>query len=212
MKLIVIEGGENVGKTTIINKISNLFKDNIGYAKFPSNELMLKYKDVLTGNDTITMNFINDLIDEELKVLKSINNNVIIIDRFHLSTFVYQGHNFPSRKFINSMYNILYTKLGITSKDIMTFVLTKEYPKNNEERTEAQIINDDNSKQIKLKYKELLSSGNKYDSISTVKIFSEDDYIIDDKFIYYEHGDYKHRINNDLYIFDTICNYIHSQL
>jgi len=207
MKLIVIEGGENVGKTTLVKKLKVKYGDKISYAKFPSPELMNKYKDVVTRNTSdLKYNFIQDLIGEELNELN--NKNIVLIDRFHLSTLVYQGDiSIGVDDYILDKYLSLYVDLNIDRDDVKTFILTKEYPMNtNEERTDAQKINDENSVIINEKYIEVLKNLDSYSDLGSFKIFSDNDYVVFPKYIH--PFDMGHVVKNADYIFNNVSSHI----
>ena len=210
MKLIIIEGGENVGKTTLVNKLKEKYGDRIHYAKFPSSELMDLYKNVVTMDDdsvTKTFDFIVDLITEEYEELK--NKDIVLIDRFHLSTLVYQGtgeiDGIDGMILLN--YGYLYEDLNITKNDVKTFILTKQYPVNTKEkRTEAQKQNDENAEKINEKYMKLIMNLDLYSDLGTYKVYSEKDYVVTPKYIYPAGIGYV--VKNDNYIFDEVSYHI----
>ena len=223
MKLVIIEGGENVGKTYLVDRLKKEFGNKIAYAKFPSPELMNKYSSVVTASslttpydDFISMcDFVDDLIMEEFEDIEHDKHGIILIDRFHLSTIVYQylmaiTHKDVRLEKINNAYKILFNVLNITEDDMITYVLNKKYNMNEMDgRTEAQITNDNNSDIIDECYQDLLNSPQNYFGTKNIIVFPENDIVK-----YSVHGDeYPNKtMENGEYTFKTIKNYIYNEL
>jgi thymidylate kinase len=82
--IIIVEGIDRVGKTTLVNKIVN----NSNYKKFkPLNNTKNRTKEIET-----------EKIFATLSTLKLLKNDYIIFDRFHISEFVY---GYVERGYVN---------------------------------------------------------------------------------------------------------------
>lgn len=82
--IIIVEGIDRVGKTTLVNKIV----EELNYSKFvPLNKISDRTEVIETEKTYAT-----------LSVLKLLKNDRIIIDRFHLSEFIY---GFADRGYAN---------------------------------------------------------------------------------------------------------------
>lgn len=93
----VIEGADKVGKTTICSKLIEVFKDRLKYKKFPSNSIRRRILD----KDLSNTNKIDLLLDEMEEFLEGSNNDEhYIIDRWWISTLIYQGISKEDKDYI----------------------------------------------------------------------------------------------------------------
>lgn len=96
-QIFVLEGGECSGKTTIARYLESQI-DNMVYLREPGgNEVCEKIREVIVNNEMspwaellLFMASRADLIENTIKPLILSGKNVIL-DRFHLSSMVYQG-------------------------------------------------------------------------------------------------------------------------
>lgn len=102
--LIQLEGTDLTGKTTLIDKISKLFKDVI---IFKTPKEMLPREDSKQAREKI-WNFYIKRAEEAYETLKKNPNQIILLDRFFLSELVYGQ---VVRKYDSSDVKSLMTKL-----------------------------------------------------------------------------------------------------
>lgn len=110
--VIIFDGVENAGKTTLMNEIYKKYKSNsfmnnqmIFDIKYPSPYLCKTYFPSFHDDSSEaekklnTIKFIDELTDKIKKDLGyciSMGYDMIFVDRMYLSTFVYQGYKFDS--------------------------------------------------------------------------------------------------------------------
>ena len=101
--LISIEGGEGVGKTTLIENLQEVTKgmDDIVYFSNPSKEMEVtaKIRDILLNDEysitveTELMLYLcarAELMDKKVRPAME-EGKIVIVDRWHVSTWAYQG-------------------------------------------------------------------------------------------------------------------------
>lgn len=99
-KIVIVEGIDRVGKTTFVNIMQNKYGYNLVSSKFNDTS----YRNSV---DIIKGKFLPEILETEkiwsvISVLKAIPpNSKIIIDRFHLSEYVYGKCD---RNYINSSW------------------------------------------------------------------------------------------------------------
>jgi thymidylate kinase len=96
--IITFEGGEGVGKTSIINELINRFNEqNIEYElrkEIGGNNFTDKIKDLIINNEnSILTDLFLVLASRSSYFDKDLDNKVIIYDRFIDSTAIYQGES-----------------------------------------------------------------------------------------------------------------------
>lgn len=94
MGIIVVEGIDRVGKTTLVNRIKDWFEFDpyMKFEVFKHNESHFSYDKMDSANET-------DKMLQLIEMVELCNGN-IIFDRFHLSEFVYGlcGRNYSFRE------------------------------------------------------------------------------------------------------------------
>lgn len=100
MAIIVVEGIDRVGKTTIANMIqsSMSIEPYLKFGLFKHDESFIRYDQMDSDNEA-------DKMSQLLTIADTFNNN-IMFDRFHLSDFVYGVIN-RGYKFSNAYSNML---------------------------------------------------------------------------------------------------------
>jgi len=179
LKLVIIEGVENSGKSTMMEDLRKQYGDKLSYFHFPSKELLERHYNAVTGQSDNIKPFIEDLIEEEYYALKG--NDIVVIDRFQMSSMVFQGSKpyapFGKNIFIDRSYQDLYDALGLKNEDIMTFVFMSPFTgtEDRDDLTEAQKENDKNADKYTAKYRDLLKNKNSFMCIKDILIFDESD-------------------------------------
>lgn len=146
MKLYVIDGLENTGKTSVIAKLKHDFNmRGIKFAKFPSERLINKFPAVVTDeSDSFEMKrrFIRGLVAEALRELRG--HKYAIIDRLMLSTLLYQGIDYHKNNEVNSYIRAIYMSLFkvLNVEEINTFIFDKELQNKSKEENEIKQVND----------------------------------------------------------------------
>lgn len=89
MKIIVIEGIDRVGKTTLVTRLTNLFEGNKGIVTAIIKDSFLKVSNMMSKEIQAEklMTEVNCL--SGLSKSAYADNLVVILDRFHLSEYVY---------------------------------------------------------------------------------------------------------------------------
>lgn len=89
MKILVIEGIDRVGKTTLVTRITNIFKGNKHITTAIIKDSFLKVSDMMSKEIQAEklMTEVNCLLGLSKSDLS--DNLVVILDRFHLSEYVY---------------------------------------------------------------------------------------------------------------------------
>jgi len=147
--LIIIDGSENCGKTTTINKLKEIYKENtnVSFLHFPSEELVksVHFKNAIQNPTMLNCRtFIKALLNEiEIEINKT-NSKFIIIDRLVLSSIVYQSHHESMDYEINYLYMKLFKKLKI--KNIYHFLMLGFVAHDKEEKDEIKKELDINQK------------------------------------------------------------------
>jgi hypothetical protein len=99
MSLVVIEGDDGVGKTTLIAKLKQKYPDRIEVMAFPSAEIkksipipggVIQWDDVELAFEYHSL-FMDDFIENQEKIfkLRKGNRTLLLIDRYFLSNFVH---------------------------------------------------------------------------------------------------------------------------
>lgn len=127
-KLIIVEGIDRVGKTTLVNKLV----DELGYKKYVqlgnierfNNFRKIQNKEIIRLAETrviySTLSVINSLIDKDIN---------LVIDRFHLSELVYGA---VERDYLNyEMFEV--DKLLAKLKAVLIYVKPTDIVKSSEE-------------------------------------------------------------------------------
>lgn len=164
MKLIVLDGIDNSGKSTLIKMIANDSKVNLPNRHFPSEKLIKFFEDAKKKGKYNKESFINQLIIEESNVLnlfsEIIPTDIMLIDRMTLSTFLYQVDKYVEDdemlKYVTQHYLDLFDYNNIDPlTDIHYFIFTKSF-----ENFDDREIKDDRDYFDK-KYKEFQKKLNK---------------------------------------------------
>jgi len=169
MKLYVLDGLENTGKTTIINQLKRDFDmKGVVFAKFPSERLINKFPYVVTDNcdnDEIKRRFIRNLIAEGLKNLRLAE--YAIVDRLMLSTLIYQGREYHKNNRINSIiissYLNLFEELNV--EEVNTFIFDKELESKSKEENEIKKTNDLKNNVFRAKLTEIYKNITRFSDI-----------------------------------------------
>lgn len=94
---IVIEGVDKVGKTTLCNLILEKFKDKLVYQKFPTEGV----RDLILDKSITNIEKAKLCINEMESFVKYIDKDInYIIDRFWISTYIYQGNTEEIKEYI----------------------------------------------------------------------------------------------------------------
>jgi len=90
-KIIIIEGIAGAGKTTLKNSLRQYLKNKKLY-EFSEEELLLGWKHIyIPGISMLRLEYLNlvlDYIEEKLKIDKKV---VFILERFHISTLIFEN-------------------------------------------------------------------------------------------------------------------------
>jgi deoxyadenosine/deoxycytidine kinase len=98
MSLVVIEGDDGMGKTSLIAKLKQKYPDSIEVMAFPSEKLkkaiqipggVIPWDDIELAFEYHLL-FMDDFIENQEKIFKlRKGNRLVLIDRYFLSNFVY---------------------------------------------------------------------------------------------------------------------------
>lgn len=135
--IIAIDGNHCVGKTTIIDKLKQYYinNDNVLFYKFPSyTDLGNFARSVVNkeSDDVLSLMFTADYYSYFNNISSIKNDQLLILDRYVLSLFVFQGYmkNKDYRFLINLCEHLPKpdVQIVISKKSINGFVETKEDP------------------------------------------------------------------------------------
>ena len=128
-KLIIVEGMDNTGKTTLINRLSVYLKkthnakvDIIHLTKPPAD---VKKEDV----ELYMQSYYDNLIDQLLNIKYYISYDYIILDRGYISEYVY-GPLYRDRNRLDiTLTNLIYDKrlMNLYGDNIFLILLNSEY-------------------------------------------------------------------------------------
>lgn len=125
-KLIIFDGIDNTGKTTLLKKL--LEKHSfLKSCRFPSENLANSdaFKNLITNKTLQTKEeWMLALFEEEKDVLSKFKeDDIVLVDRMWFSSLIYQGsgkkENFSFERYINNLYTGLMLELGITPNEIL---------------------------------------------------------------------------------------------
>lgn len=142
-KVIVIDGIDNTGKTTIAKRLTKVLQDErplvkVEYCHFPSDELVAKFFNSTEQIENEKKSFIKELLLEIDEYFANNVANIYIIDRFVVSSLMYQSIPDDAAddmfNFIMDSYNNFFLKHGMNmNEDLIQFVNMKEFPKQERE-------------------------------------------------------------------------------
>jgi len=168
MKLIILEGPDNVGKTYLSKVFTNFLKKFTSYKvrsiHFPSEDLCAskEFQALLKPHTGIKIEkkFIDILIKEEQRALnkaKSDGVNIFVIDRMMLSSMAYQGKKSPKMmEYILRRYGQLFIDCDIRVSDISHHILMTEMGKENDVSNVTKREFDEKNIEFRNSYKEIL--------------------------------------------------------
>jgi len=175
MRVFIVEGVDNSGKSWIIDKLCHgeyLDKFDLRYASthFPSDEMCesKEFKKLITNinspnYDDIKINFIKKLIEEEVSFLraeKDKGTSVVFIDRFLITSLVYQGSglakNCTMERIIIGMYEEMFRGLDISSVDFYNFIFMNKIQDDLLEINPTKKEFDNKADEIRIKLSSLL--------------------------------------------------------
>lgn len=94
---IIIEGVDKVGKTTICQLLLEIYKDKLEYIKFPSDNI----RDSILDSSLSNKNKAELCLEEMENFVDDMERDYnYIIDRFWISTLIYQGNEEEIREYI----------------------------------------------------------------------------------------------------------------
>jgi len=172
MKLIIVDGLDNCGKTWTIDRIKDskmLEKNNISYSTvhFPSDKICSTdvFKKLTKKNASYDtkIEFIQMLIDEEEAYLKNEidkGTELVFIDRFIYSTLIYQGERtdeYDMNRIILDYYVKMFNRLNISHEDVFNYLFIHKIKDDEMETNESKIAFDNMRDILKFKMVKLLS-------------------------------------------------------
>ena len=110
MNIIVVEGIDRVGKTTLVNRVASWFENDpyIKFNVFKHNESYFSYDKMDSANET-------DKMLQLIEMIELCNGN-IIFDRFHLSEFAYgvcnRGYSFKEAYLNRNLVDDMLCRVG----------------------------------------------------------------------------------------------------
>lgn len=143
MRFIILDGADNTGKTSVINRVISYAKafghEKIKVLKFPSAEIFktdIAKRLFGEGDETARGEFIDLIIGEAERELGAVikqrqedPNSIgefVLIDRLFISTLVYQGSgfsgNYELEQVITQKYDVMFERLGIRPGDVWHYV------------------------------------------------------------------------------------------
>jgi len=176
MKICGIDGLDNTGKTWTLDKViksGELEKLDIKYSNihFPSDELCntdVFKKLTLTENKynhKLKIEFLNMLIKEETSFLRSEidkGTDVVLIDRFLISSLIYQGeggdYGWRIDKEIIKMYKNMFLDLNIKPSDFFNFIFIHKIKDDLEETNDSKLRFDAMGSKFKIKLNNILKN------------------------------------------------------
>lgn len=164
IRLLILDGIDLTGKSWCASRLQQL-RPNIGFCAFPSKELCESQDFARVATEKTTENvlvWLGRLYTEEYAVLSEmlVNYKQIVIDRFWLSTLLYQGDGEPNFHFeiiINRIYERLMFDLGLEPEHMINIVF--RYPlvhSDNAETNKTKKFFDSKQRELYQKLNDLL--------------------------------------------------------
>ena len=120
---IILEGSNNVGKTTIADKLETwLKKQEVNYTYFHDTEI---YESVTMGHDVFDL---DDLIDARYELYKELRDeyDVILLDRSFMSTILYNLFNESNIVIFDYISKELMNLIPAPDDKLLVFVLVRD--------------------------------------------------------------------------------------
>ena len=165
MKLIILDGVDNSGKTSTAKMLQRWFDKKgieVGSVHFPSDIICrgeLFKKVAHNPSEQTKQDFIEEVVEEEIAALFSLLKSgfeYIIVDRFLFSSLMFQGEEDDTRDFIFQRYERMFKFLGIDGTDVRHFIFTAKVADDNEETNETKKIFDSRAVQTEQRVWQLL--------------------------------------------------------
>ena len=142
MRLVIIDGIDNAGKSAVIERVKFECPE-VEKCAFPSNQLANSLEFQNVAKDPSPENrtaWYSALMQEEKDVLSSFqSNSTILVDRMWFSTLIYQGGGpttlFEEERKINGLYNSLMKELGLYPEDVFHVILRYPVSTNTDKET-----------------------------------------------------------------------------
>ncbi|MFA5132475.1 MAG: hypothetical protein WC444_04120 [Candidatus Paceibacterota bacterium] len=169
--IITIDGIDNTGKTSLIDRVSKKVKCT--RLAFPSQSLCSSkaFSDLVTMKgtpdyETVKKNWLDALINEQKQALAEATHasQPILIDRFWFSSLIYQGDwSAPSsNKYINEAYEKMLQSIGIKPEHLQHIFLTYPMGVKTEETNETKKHYDKQKSQLFLNAEIVTRATNTY--------------------------------------------------
>lgn len=122
-RLLLIDGVEAAGKTTIINKLKTAHPE-WGYIKCPSTSLINnRYYEMISDDYRLLKIFVDELIQEVRTEFSGRNDTTLVLDRGFLSTLVFQGRGRRIVDYIWESWLKLFAELKIDFTNSVTILM-----------------------------------------------------------------------------------------
>lgn len=174
MKLVILDGLDNSGKTWTIKELKKRCQESGIHCEtvhFPSKELCETeiFKKMCKKENKhdyeIKMEFVREVVAEETAILTRLKKEgcgLVLIDRFLLSTLIYQGdgmeYEWVTEKGIINEYTLMFDLLDIRPRDIAHFVFIPKIQDDTKETNETKLKFDKMYDELKTKLLSLLDN------------------------------------------------------
>ena len=167
MKIIILDGVDNSGKTSAAKALYKILDAGLFQASsihFPSEEICdskLFYDLLNKPTKQIKRRFIRLLLKEEYNALKSEidkGTDILIIDRFLISSLMYQGSEPETVEMIMDGYEEMLKSLKIKGTDIHHFVFPDEVCDDGKEENEVKRHFDARSRYMSVELRKMIEN------------------------------------------------------
>ena len=122
-RMILIDGVEASGKTTLINKLKAEHPE-WSFVKCPSTDLINARFSEMISDDFLNLKiFVDDLVQEVRELFAGKNNTTLVFDRGFLSTLVFQGKGRHIVDYIWESWAKLFRELKIDFENSATILM-----------------------------------------------------------------------------------------
>jgi thymidylate kinase len=124
-RMILIDGVEASGKTTLINKLKTKHPE-WSFVKCPSPGLINnRYYEMISDDFRLLKIFVDELIGEVRSELHGRRHTTFVLDRGVLSTLVFQGRNHRIVDYIWKSWTWLFRELGVNFAESATILMLR---------------------------------------------------------------------------------------